>query len=142
MLQFLTPLWLLALPTVILPWLWPLLKPRTRQPQPFSAFFLLPPETLRQQLRFSREDFWIKLLRSLLVLLAVLLLARPYWLEEPPPLELWVVDDSASLTTQPSLQSNLSTGIQPLLLSELFPPPAEAPVQTKFQGSFLLVHPI
>ena len=136
MLQFLTPLWLLALPTVILPWLWPLLKPRTRQPQPFSAFFLLPPETLRQQLRFSREDFWIKLLRSLLVLLAVLLLARPYWLEEPPPLELWVVDDSASLTTQPSLQSNLPTGIQPLLLSELFPPPAEAPVQTKFQGSF------
>ena len=62
------------------------------------------------------EDFWIKILRSLLVLLAVLLLARPYWVEKPLPLELWVVDDSASLTTQPSLQSNLPAGIQPLRL--------------------------
>ena len=92
MLQFLTPLWLLALPTVILPWLWPLLKPRTRQPQPFSAFFLLPPETLRQQLRFSREDFWIKLLRSLLVLLAV-----PSCLAEPNALlPIAMLSDSSS----------------------------------------------
>lgn len=136
MLQFLTPWWLLALPAVALPWLWPLLKPHVRQPQPFSAFFLLPPETLRHQLRFTRDDLWLKLLRSLLVLLAVLLLARPYWLEEPPPLELWVIDNSASTQAQSAFRPSPPGDQMVRTFSDLFPVPPEAPQESQFDQSF------
>jgi hypothetical protein len=136
MVQFLAPLWLLALPAVALPWLWPMLRPNARRPLPFAAFFLLPPERLRRQLRFSRDDFWLKVLRSLLVLLLILLLARPFWLEEQPPTEIWLIDDTASAFTAQLPRNVAPVGATVLTFSELFAEPDQAPQETQFTADY------
>ncbi|MBF0286924.1 MAG: hypothetical protein HQM14_03830 [SAR324 cluster bacterium] len=95
MLQFLEPLWLFALPASILPWLWPALH-KPRHPHLFSAFFLLPKNTRHRRLLFSKEEFLLKVLRTLIIVLLCIILARPFWQKEGNLFKVWLIDDTFS----------------------------------------------
>lgn len=128
MLQFLFPLWLLGLPLVALPWIWPVLKRPLQPPLPFSALFLFPPETLRRQFQPSRQEWWLKLLRSLILLGLILLLARPLWREPEQVQTVWIADTSASAKT---LLGDTGFAEAPsgsvLTLEDLFPEAPQTP---------------
>ncbi|MEE2717059.1 MAG: BatA domain-containing protein [SAR324 cluster bacterium] len=122
MLQFLAPLWLLGLPLVALPWIWPVLKRPLQPPLRFSALFLFPPEALRRQFQPSRQEWWLKLLRSLILLGLTLLLARPLWQEPEPVQELWIRDTTASAKTLLGDMGFAETSAETALaLEDLFP---------------------
>ncbi len=134
MIQFLYPLWFLALPLTALPWLWPMVQHRFQSPLRFGAYFLLPPESLRRQLRPSTDDWLLKLLRSLLILLLVLLLAHPFWREQRQVQDVWVLDDSASLPDGVSLPLDAGVSGQATRLSDLLETASRTPNVTV--GSF------
>lgn len=129
MLQFLYPLWLLGLPLTAFPWLWPVLQHRIQRPILFGAFFLLPAESLRQQFRPSRQEWPLKLIRSLLILLILLLLAHPFWREQRVVQDVWVLDDSASQPAGTTLPLQVGTSGKALRLTELF---SEQPLSGEF----------
>ena len=128
MLQFLAPLWLLGLPLMALPWIWPALKRPLQPPLRFSALFLFPPETLHRQFQLSRQEWWLKLLRSLILLGLILLLARPLWCEPEQVQAVWIRDTSSSTNT---LLGDTGFAETPsgavLTLEDLFPEPALHP---------------
>ena len=128
MLQFLAPLWLLGLPLMALPWIWPALKRPLQPPLRFSALFLFPPETLHRQFQLSRQEWWLKLLRSLILLRLILLLARPLWCEPEQVQAVWIRDTSSSTNT---LLGDTGFAETPsgavLTLEDLFPEPALHP---------------
>ncbi|MAE17275.1 MAG: hypothetical protein CL911_07535, partial [Deltaproteobacteria bacterium] len=128
MLQFLAPLWLLGLPLMALPWIWPALKRPLQPPLRFSALFLFPPETLHRQFQLSRQEWWLKLLRSLILLGLLLLLARPLWCEPEQVQAVWIRDTSSSTNT---LLGDTGFAETPsgavLTLEDLFPEPALHP---------------
>lgn len=130
MFQFLAPLWLLGLPLVALPWVWPVLKRPLQPPLRFSTLLLFPPETLHRQFQLSRQEWWLKLLRSLILLGLILLLARPLWREPEPVQAVWIRDTTASTT---ALLEGMSFTEAPsgavLTLEELFPESALRPEQ-------------
>lgn len=136
MIQFLAPFWLFTLPLSVLPWFFPVFRKPQQQPYLFSAFILLPEPTLRKRFLFSLEDFLLKLLRSLIMILVCLILARPFWQEEGEVFTIWVFDDTFSLTLS-SHQETLSAlqDLAPLIrnqptwkLSELFVKSPHLPV--------------
>lgn len=125
MLLFLYPWWLLALPLIALPWFFPLFQKPKHSSQPFSAFFLLPRESFQQQFHFSKEEWFLKATRSLILLFFILLLASPFWESDPPKQEVWVIDDTPSAQWN-QLAANWNNFIPDqasyFLLSDLFPP--------------------
>ncbi len=113
-----------------LPWLWPMVQHRFQSPLRFGAYFLLPPESLRRQLRPSIDDWLLKLLRSLLILLLILLLAHPFWREQRQVQDVWVLDDTASLPEGVSLPLQASTSGQAIRLSDLLAAEAPTPAES------------
>ncbi|MGK5094898.1 BatA domain-containing protein [Deltaproteobacteria bacterium TL4] len=146
MLHFVYPWWLLALPLSALPWIWPVLRQSIQRPQFFSTFLLLPKETHHKQFQFSLKDWLLKLLRSLILLLILLLLARPFWLEAPLTRTVFLLDDTPSAQWNKiqqllSKDSFLSASASPvtLKLSELMPAETLAPRSNfpfEFEGTW------
>ena len=123
MLQFLYPWWLLGFPLVLLPWIWPVIRPPREKPQPFSTLFLFPEQTLRRHFQWSRKEWFLKLLRSLLILFLILLLAKPYWDAPSRVVELVVIDDTPSVKAgKLEFPGSIALGADRVFrLSELFP---------------------
>ncbi|MBF0278238.1 MAG: BatA domain-containing protein [SAR324 cluster bacterium] len=96
MLQFLTPLWLMALPLAVIPWFLPVVRQPKRNSFLFSAFFLLPVQSHPRRFLFSLDEMLLKLLRSLVVILVCMILARPYWKEKESIFTTWLIDDTFS----------------------------------------------
>ena len=127
MLEFLAPLWLLGLPLVLAPWIWPVLLQPRENPFPFSAFFLLPPESVLRKFRMTRSEWPLKLLRSLLVLLLVLLPAKPYWRTAALVKEIQIIDDTPSAQMQDIHTAASGPADARVRISELFRAAEEAP---------------
>ena len=96
MLQLLYPWWMLALPICGLPWIWPVLRTPQGKFLPFSTLFLFPKEKLSRHFQWSSKEWLLKLLRSLLLLVLILLLAKPYFGSSEVMREITILDDTPS----------------------------------------------
>ena len=94
MLQLLYPWWMLALPICGLPWIWPVLRTPQGKFLPFSTLFLFPKEKLSRHFQWSSKEWLLKLLRSLLLLVLILLLAKPYFGSSEVMREITILDDT------------------------------------------------
>lgn len=146
MLQFLTPLWLLALPLTALPWIWPKIH-RPTNVYWFSSFFLFPETQHRKKFLFSKDEWLVKLLRTLIILLIVLILARPFWNEQGDSTLIWVIDDTISLSLFPEAEQEITKIIPSFSsqdvwrLSELLPRGAYTPTGNSQETEFAAYSP-
>ena len=128
MFSFFSPLWLFALPLASLPWFWPIQK-QHQTPTPFSSFLLFPPTNWKEKFYFSTQNWFLKLLRSLLIIVLVLTLSKPYWQTQSSIPEYWIIDDTHSVLHTQALEhldnyKNRELGFtqqQGWYLSDLFP---------------------
>jgi len=147
MLQFVYPWWLLALPFSVLPWFWPVIRSVLQRPIFFSTFFLFPKESHRPQFRFSWKHPLLKILRSLIILLFCILLARPFWISTETPTVIRLDDDTPSTqwflkdrSDQYPAQSNAVLPQKTFTLSDLFPTSKQRPLASNYQWPSLSPH--
>jgi len=135
MLQLLYPGWMLALPLCGLPWFWPVIQPPRGEPLPFSTLFLFPRENLSRHFQWSSREWPLKLLRSLMILLLVLLFAKPYFGTLEPHREVRILDDtpSAGLHLKAATE-NILDWENTFQISELLPQDPLEPIS--FQQDF------
>ena len=137
MLQLLYPWWMLALPICGLPWIWPVLRTPQGKFLPFSTLFLFPKEKLSRHFQWSSKEWLLKLLRSLLLLVLILLLAKPYFGSSEVMREITILDDTPSSNLHLSSASGkLLDWENSLRISQLLPEDSLQPLfsEEKFEG--------
>ena len=100
---FFSPLWLFALPLASL--LGSLAHSKTTS-NTHSIFFIfvISSNKLERKFYFSTQNWFLKLLRSLLIIVLVLTLSKPYWQTQSSIPEYWIIDDTHSVLHTQALE--------------------------------------
>ena len=128
LIDFFYPWWLFFLPLAVLPWLWPEHWSNDNKYTLFSTFLLFPKS--RQSIDSLKNNWVLKVLRSLVIFFLCLLFSTPFWRSEPTYKELTIIDDSLSAL---AFSPKISVGESTYGFSSFFPESSIKPWLTSLE---------